>query len=61
MSYSIDLEPTPLILSSYTESDPLEYSVILDGNNQTCFDVTAQGSCGMFLKVNISIVLGSLI
>ena len=53
MSYSIDLEPTPWILPPYTESDPLEYSAILDDNNQTCLDVTAHGSCGMFLKVHI--------
>ena len=45
MSYSIDLEPTTLILPPHSGGDPLEYSVILDGNNQTCLDITAHRSC----------------
>ena len=57
IAYNIDLEPTPLILPPYSTDDPLGYSVILDGNNQTCLDVTAHASCGMFLKVCILIVL----
>ena len=53
IGYNINLEPTPLILPPYSANDTLEYSVILDGNNQTCLDVTAHGSCGMgpFAKV----------
>ena len=51
MSYSIDLGPTTLILPPDNEGDTIYYSVIQDGNNQTCLDVRTHRSYGLELKV----------